>query len=124
MLEKPQDIERFQVHLLKSLNHKIIIKFYSSWDDERNKTINIITQLFTSGNLRWYSKKHRKVDIKAEKGRARQILMGLDYLHSHNPPIIHEDLKCDNIFINGNCGKVRIGDGSTKDESLDCCRNT
>lgn len=36
--------------------------------------------------------------------------MGLNYLHSHNPPIIHRDLKCDNIFINGNQGEVKIGD--------------
>ncbi|KAI5384233.1 putative serine/threonine-protein kinase wnk6, variant 3 [Lathyrus oleraceus] len=36
--------------------------------------------------------------------------MGLNYLHSHNPPIIHRDLKCDNIFINGHQGEVKIGD--------------
>lgn len=35
---------------------------------------------------------------------------GLDYLHSHDPPIIHRDLKCDNIFVNGNQGEVKIGD--------------
>lgn len=57
-----------------------------------------------------YCKKHKKVDKKAVKGWARQILMGLIYLHSHNPPIIHRDLKCDNIFINGNQGEVKIGD--------------
>lgn len=41
---------------------------------------------------------------------ARQILKGLHYLHSHNPPIIHRDIKCDNIFVNGNTGEVKIGD--------------
>jgi WNK lysine deficient protein kinase len=41
---------------------------------------------------------------------AIQILTGLEYLHSQNPAIIHRDLKCDNIFINGNHGKVKIGD--------------
>jgi len=41
---------------------------------------------------------------------AKQILTGLAYLHSQKPPIIHRDLKCDNIFINGNHGKVKIGD--------------
>lgn len=57
-----------------------------------------------------YRKKHKKVDMKAVKGWARQILSGLCYLHGHNPPIIHRDLKCDNIFINGNRGEVKIGD--------------
>lgn len=32
------------------------------------------------------------------------------YLHAHNPPIIHRDLKCDNIFINSTSGEVKIGD--------------
>ncbi len=41
---------------------------------------------------------------------AWQILCGLVYLHGHNPPIIHRDLKCDNIFINGAQGVVKIGD--------------
>ena len=50
------------------------------------------------------------MDIKAVKNWCRQILRGLLYLHSHDPPIIHRDLKCDNIFVNGNQGEVKIGD--------------
>jgi WNK lysine deficient protein kinase len=50
------------------------------------------------------------VNIWAVKHWCRQILSGLLYLHSHNPPIIHRDLKCDNIFVNGNQGEVKIGD--------------
>ncbi|KAF2313505.1 hypothetical protein GH714_011292 [Hevea brasiliensis] len=76
----------------------------------RNKTINMITELFTSGSLRQYRKKHKNVDVKATKNWARQILRGLQYLHGHNPPIIHRDLKCDNVFVNGNNGEVKIGD--------------
>uniref|UniRef100_A0A7N0TVJ1 non-specific serine/threonine protein kinase n=1 Tax=Kalanchoe fedtschenkoi TaxID=63787 RepID=A0A7N0TVJ1_KALFE len=112
VLQSPDDLERLysEVHLLRSLNHNNIIRFFNSWIDDRNKTVNIITELFTSGSLRQYRKKHKKVDMKAVKGWARQILKGLDYLHSHNPPIIHRDLKCDNIFINGNQGEVKIGD--------------
>lgn len=57
-----------------------------------------------------YRRKHKNVDMKAIKNWAKQILRGLDYLHSQNPPVIHRDLKCDNIFVNGNHGEVKIGD--------------
>ncbi|KAK9050077.1 hypothetical protein SSX86_001456 [Deinandra increscens subsp. villosa] len=99
-----------EVHLLRTLKHENIIKSYVSWVDDEKKTINMITELFTSGNLRQYRKKHKSVDLKAIKNWARQILQGLAYLHSHEPPIIHRDLKCDNIFVNGNHGQVKIGD--------------
>ncbi|KAL0542372.1 hypothetical protein IC582_022477 [Cucumis melo] len=112
VLQSPEQLQRLysEVHLLKSLKHENIIKFYSYWVDDKHKTINMITELFTSGSLRQYRKKHRKVDLKAFKNWARQILRGLTYLHGHNPPIIHRDLKCDNIFVNGNTGEVKIGD--------------
>ncbi|KAJ0488896.1 putative protein kinase WNK-NRBP family [Helianthus annuus] len=66
--------------------------------------------MFTSGTLRQYRQKHKRVNIHAIKHWCRQILKGLVYLHSHDPPVIHQDLKCDNIFINGNQGEVKIGD--------------
>jgi WNK lysine deficient protein kinase len=37
-------------------------------------------------------------------------LKGLKHLHSKTPPIIHRDIKCDNIFINSNSGDIKIGD--------------
>lgn len=57
-----------------------------------------------------YRRKYQKVDIRAIKSWARQILNGLAYLHGHDPPVIHRDLKCDNIFVNGHLGQVKIGD--------------
>ncbi|KAG6749644.1 hypothetical protein POTOM_046706 [Populus tomentosa] len=112
VLRSPEDFEKLysEVYLLRSLSHENIIKFSNSWVDDKNKTINMITELFTSGNLRQYRRKHRNIDIKAIKNWARQILRGLVYLHGHNPPIIHRDLKCDNIFVNGHHGEVKIGD--------------
>lgn len=112
VLQKPEDLERLysEVHLLKTLRHKNIIKFYNSWVDDKTKNVNFITEIFTSGTLRQYRKKHKHCDLKAVKNWSRQILRGLLYLHSHDPPIIHRDLKCDNIFVNGNQGEVKIGD--------------
>ncbi|KAJ0047981.1 hypothetical protein Pint_15553 [Pistacia integerrima] len=112
LLRNSEDLDRLysEVRLLKTLKHKNIIKFYNSWVDTKNESINFITEIFTSGNLRQYRKKHKHVDLRALKKWSRQILEGLSYLHSHDPPIIHRDLKCDNIFVNGNQGEVKIGD--------------
>ncbi|XP_074338764.1 putative serine/threonine-protein kinase WNK9 isoform X1 [Apium graveolens] len=111
-LQSSEDLERLfnEINLLKSLKHKNIMKFYTSWVDIANRHINFVTEMFTSGTLRQYRQKHKKVNIRAVKHWCRQILEGLLYLHSHNPPIIHRDLKCDNIFVNGNQGEVKIGD--------------
>lgn len=54
--------------------------------------------------------KYPRVNLRAVKNWARQILSGLEYLHCHDPPVIHRDLKCDNIFVNGHLGQVKIGD--------------
>lgn len=111
-LQSPEDLERLycEIHLLKTLKHKSIMKFYTSWVDTANRNINFVTEMFTSGTLRQYRQKHKKVNIRAVKHWCRQILNGLLYLHNHDPPVIHRDLKCDNIFINGNQGEVKIGD--------------
>ncbi|KAM1923719.1 hypothetical protein ACFX15_021589 [Malus domestica] len=108
----PEDLERLycEIHLLKTLKHSNIMKFYSSWVDTANRNINFVTEMFTSGTLRQYRLKHKRVNIRAVKHWCKQILKGLLYLHSHDPPVIHRDLKCDNIFINGNQGEVKIGD--------------
>ncbi|XP_012569973.1 serine/threonine-protein kinase WNK1 isoform X2 [Cicer arietinum] len=86
------------------------MKFYTSWVDTANRNINFVTEMFTSGTLRQYRLKHKRVNIRAVKHWCIQILRGLLYLHSHDPPVIHRDLKCDNIFVNGNQGEVKIGD--------------
>ncbi|KGN66804.1 probable serine/threonine-protein kinase WNK9 isoform X2 [Cucumis sativus] len=111
-LQCPEDLERLysEIHLLKTLKHKNIMKFYTSWVDTANKNINFVTEMFTSGTLRQYRLKHRRANIRAVKRWCRQILRGLHYLHSQDPPVIHRDLKCDNIFVNGNQGEIKIGD--------------
>eukprot|EP00898_Chlorokybus_atmophyticus_P002230 jgi/Chlat1/3007/Chrsp2S04711 len=99
-----------EVEVLKTLNHKNVMKLYDSWIDAVTGHVIFITEIFTSGTLRQYRHRHRNADIKAVKNWARQILRGLLYLHTHNPQVIHRDLKCDNIFVNGNQGEVKIGD--------------
>ncbi|KAL4554719.1 hypothetical protein LXL04_037321 [Taraxacum kok-saghyz] len=98
------------IELLTSLKNKNIITLFREWKDTERNTLNFITEVCTSGNLRDYRKKHRQVSMQALKKWSWQILKGLDYLHRHEPCIIHRDLNCSNVFINGNIGQVKIGD--------------
>ncbi|KAK0575629.1 hypothetical protein LWI29_004101 [Acer saccharum] len=111
-LQSPEELERLycEIHLLNTLKHNNIMKFYTSWVDTGNRNIIFVTEIFTSGTLRQYRLKLKRVNIRAVKHWCRQILRGLLYLHSHDPLVIHRDLNCDNIFDNGKQGEVKIGD--------------
>lgn len=99
-----------EVQLLQKLEHKNIINFYGSWFSKEKNQVVFITEIMTSGTLKSYIKRVQFVKWKIIKRWCIQILEGLHYLHSQHPPVIHRDLKCDNIFINGNTGDLRIGD--------------
>ncbi|KAI8604297.1 kinase-like domain-containing protein [Dissophora ornata] len=100
-----------EVEILKRVRHPNIINFHDCWYS--NTEFIFITELMTSGTLREYIRKLQHPNVKVVKRWCRQILKGLIYLHSYDPPIIHRDIKCDNIFINGAHGEVKIGDMGT-----------
>ncbi|XP_068624669.1 serine/threonine-protein kinase Wnk isoform X2 [Battus philenor] len=103
---------REEADMLKKLQHPNIVRFYNYWEGTvaKKKNIVLITELMLSGTLKAYLRRFKKINPKVLKSWCRQILKGLNFLHSRTPPIIHRDLKCDNIFITGTTGSVKIGD--------------
>ena len=99
-----------EVRLLERLHHQNIISFHGSWVNRERLEVNFVTEILSSGTLKSFIEKVQVIRWKIAKRWAVQILKGLDYLHSQKPPVIHRDLKCDNIFINGASGDLRIGD--------------
>ncbi|XP_009080738.1 PREDICTED: serine/threonine-protein kinase WNK4, partial [Acanthisitta chloris] len=99
-----------EVEMLKGLQHPN--RFYDSWKSTIKGQICIVlvTELMTSGTLKTYLKRFKEMKLKVLQRWSRQILKGLHFLHTRSPPIIHRDLKCDNIFITGPTGSVKIGD--------------
>ncbi|CAO3703783.1 unnamed protein product [Rhizopus stolonifer] len=89
-----KDLEH-EIQILKSVRHPNIIAFHDAWYGENEFVF--VTELMTSGTLREYIR--------------------------NLPPwsqstIIHRDIKCDNIFINGAHGEVKIGDMGTAEMKL------
>ncbi|XP_065067091.1 serine/threonine-protein kinase Wnk-like [Rhopilema esculentum] len=101
--------------MLKTLQHPNIVKFHDYWESQSGKAgkdrkLILVTELMTSGTLKTYLKRFKLVKEKILKNWCKQILKGLNFLHNRTPAIIHRDLKCDNIFINGTTGLIKIGD--------------
>uniref|UniRef100_A0A4W6CYS8 Protein kinase domain-containing protein n=1 Tax=Lates calcarifer TaxID=8187 RepID=A0A4W6CYS8_LATCA len=90
-----------EVEMLKGLQHPNIVRFHDSWKS---------TVKGHKCTLKTYLKRFKEMKLKLLQRWSRQILKGLHFLHTRTPPIIHRDLKCDNIFITGPTGSVKIGD--------------
>jgi WNK lysine deficient protein kinase len=138
-----------EVKLLKDLEHPNVIKYHNSWVNREREEIVFITEIMSSGSLKEcvlflsptpllmisvnscyslllyhlplhrYIKKNPIIRWNAVKRWCRQILTGLEFLHSQQ--IIHRDIKCDNIFINGSTGDIRIGTHPSSSSSPHLC---
>ncbi|PHU06398.1 putative serine/threonine-protein kinase WNK7 [Capsicum chinense] len=91
------------MHLLRKLKHGNIMKFCDSWVDDKKRTVNMITELFTSGKLRQYHKKYRSVDAKAIKNWASSP-RSLSSLKSapHSMDVDYENNQ--SVYIDSHCG--------------------
>ena len=99
-----------EIEILKPLKHPNIISFiFCFYNDSKNEIV-FITELFSGGSLSKYLLEFKYPRLRLVKLWCQEILKGLKYLHEYKPPIIHRDIKCDNIFINKNTGEVKIGD--------------
>ncbi|XP_072224476.1 serine/threonine-protein kinase WNK4-like isoform X2 [Leuresthes tenuis] len=101
-----------EVEMLKALQHPNIVRFFDSWKSalKGHKCTILVTELMTSGTLKTYLRRFRQMKLKLLQRWSLQVLKGLYFLHSRSPPILHRDLKCDNIFITGPNASVKIGD--------------
>ncbi|KAM4530105.1 serine/threonine-protein kinase WNK4-like isoform 2-T2 [Odontesthes bonariensis] len=101
-----------EVEMLKALQHPNIVRFFDSWKStlKGHKCTILVTELMTSGTLKTYLRRFRQMKLKLLQRWSLQVLKGLYFLHSRSPPILHRDLKCDNIFITGPNASIKIGD--------------
>ena len=105
--EKKRIIE--EVKILQQVEHSRVMKYVKSWYEPTTHRVVIITEILTEGTLKHFTQRVKTMRLRMVRKWSRQILEGLAYLHNLNPPIIHRDLKCDNIFINEK-GDIKIGD--------------
>ena len=99
-----------EIEILKLVHHPNILSFIYGFYLQEKKEIVVITELINGGSLKAYLNIYKYPRLRVIKLWCQEILKGLKYLHEFNPPIIHRDIKCDNILINKATGEVKIGD--------------
>lgn len=97
---------------MKQLSHPYLIGYITGWYDQDKKEVVIITELLSGGSLLSHLRRiTTSPRLRLIKSWIKQILLGLNYLHTEvKPPLIHCDIKCDNICFERTTGKIKIGD--------------
>jgi len=96
-----------EVELQKDLRHPNIIQYYGSYQGEEH--ICIIMEHATHGSLKDRLLKSGRLEDCKVLSFTRQILEGLNYLHTRPRMIIHRDLRSPNVLICDN-ERVKIAD--------------
>jgi 5'-AMP-activated protein kinase catalytic alpha subunit len=94
-----------EVKLLLKMRHDHVVKIYETI--ETKKHIIIVMELCAGGDLLNYVRKRRRLKEPYAKKIFKQIIEGLQYIHSKY--VGHRDIKLDNILLDGK-GSVKIAD--------------
>ncbi|GBC11471.2 kinase-like protein [Rhizophagus irregularis DAOM 181602=DAOM 197198] len=98
---------KHEINVLKQLRHENIIQFIGI--STNTKQLFIITEFCENGDLFDYMRKVPRPPFTQQIMFMHDIALGITYLHTRRPSIIHRDLKSMNILISSNL-RAKIND--------------
>ncbi|OMJ87702.1 hypothetical protein SteCoe_10546 [Stentor coeruleus] len=101
-----------EVSLLRNLAHENIVQYYQTDLSEDMSGIDILLEYVPGGSLKRILQKFKCLEVPIIRKYARQLVLGLQYLHDNS--IIHRDLKSANVLISPS-GVLKLTDfGSSR----------
>ncbi|XP_059141127.1 ankyrin-3-like [Physella acuta] len=99
-----------ELSILMKIEHARIVKFHGFKRETQNKLV-LFFDFMKYGSIKSYIK-DKPLQEKQIRIFTRQIIEGLHYLHTFQPPIVHRDIKGDNILLE-NENSVKLSDFGT-----------
>ena len=101
-----------EAQMLTTLQHPNVVAVYGIAFNKRDMIVETYMELMPSGSL---GSLVRGLDGRLGESVCRQyvtsVTRGLAFLHRHG--VVHRDLKCDNVLLDGPSGRVKIADFGT-----------
>ncbi|KAH3760216.1 Serine/threonine-protein kinase CTR1 [Pelomyxa schiedti] len=112
-----QELRSFcqEISIMAKLRHPNICQFIgvsltrNLGDESVPFNIALIMEFVELGSLSDVLKKQRDLSFDKRMRIAREIALGMNYLHCNNPTVLHRDFKASNIFITSDL-HAKIGD--------------
>lgn len=98
---------RHEIAMLSSLRHPNLVQFLGICEGASNTT-SILTELLPCSLYDILEVNKSILELPDILDISLDIAYGLDYLHKHNPQIVHRDISSKNILMGGN--KTKIAD--------------
>lgn len=111
-LEKDLVNIKRELDILKSIDHPNIIKYFQTDYLPETGCIDILMEYIPSGSMNLLISKYKGFSESVIRNYTKQLLLGLEYLHSRG--IVHRDLKSANLLI--------TEDGTLKLTDFGCSR--
>ncbi|GMH35458.1 hypothetical protein BSKO_03326 [Bryopsis sp. KO-2023] len=107
----PKELDLFlkEVQTLSSLHHRNIVQFYGACLEPGSMFF--VTELMRGGDLYSALRNHKETMRWERLGKkvALDVALGVNYLHSQKPPMMHRDLKSPNVLLSEE-GVAKIAD--------------
>ncbi|KIO17474.1 hypothetical protein M407DRAFT_32861 [Tulasnella calospora MUT 4182] len=118
-IERDTDLERVlglalrESEFLVKLSHPNIVKLEGFVEDLSARKVWLIFPWEEYGNLRDYLASG-ELEVPERISLIRDVTLGLEYLHSREPPVYHGDLKSLNILVSSECRALITDFGSAR----------
>ncbi|XP_059169077.1 mitogen-activated protein kinase kinase kinase 3-like isoform X2 [Physella acuta] len=95
--KRDREMNIVELDVLMKIKHPKIVSFYGY--EQKRFNIILFFENMSMGSIRGFIKDHGALPEERNRLYTKQILEGLQYLHERKPPIIHRDVKGDNVLL-------------------------